>query len=479
MRSHDLVDRLGHVLLRLAGLGGRDRDDLRADEGEDHDHHAGQDRDDAGGREAVVAREVGQPGRVAAADPEQEAERDQDEGDDGDDLDAGEPELELAERLDRREVDPGQQGHQAQRHDPQRQVDPALQDLGPGDGLDGEDDRPEVPVEPAGGEARPTAQRPPRVLGERAHLRVGDRHLAEHPHDQHDQQAGHQVGDDRRRPGLLDHRARADEQAGADHPAERDHRHVAGLQGLLELRCVCVVGHAGRLPAGPPDNSLVGWTGAGRPAHRRPRLRQRHRAAVDRHLPARLPGDVAGAAHERVVGTAHADRLRRRPRAGAAGNRAAERPAGTEAAAGGGDGDLRRRLAAVRVGLERGRAHRVALRPGAGGSRRHRDRPGRGARSALRRRGGAAVLVADAGHRAGTDPRPGAGRSAAGADVVGGHLRHARAPRRADRGARRGGPAGDTAAGAPQHGRAGAYRAARWRSSCATGPSSATASPRA
>ena len=77
-----------------------------------------------------------------------------------------------------------------QRHQPQRRVDPALQDLGAGHRLDGEDDRPEVPVEPADAEARPAAQRPPRVLGERADLRVGDRHLAEHPHDEHDQEAG-------------------------------------------------------------------------------------------------------------------------------------------------------------------------------------------------------------------------------------------------------------------------------------------------
>ena len=66
-------------------------------------------------------------------------------------------------------------------------------------------------------------------------LRVGDRHLAEHPHHEHDEQAGRRVGEDRRRAGLVHHRAGAHEQAGADDPAEGDHRHVPLAQALLEL----------------------------------------------------------------------------------------------------------------------------------------------------------------------------------------------------------------------------------------------------
>ena len=42
------------------------------------------------------------------------------------------------------------------------------------------------------------------------------------------------IGEHRGRPGLVDHGARADEQPGADHAAERDHRHVAALEAALE-----------------------------------------------------------------------------------------------------------------------------------------------------------------------------------------------------------------------------------------------------
>ena len=51
------------------------------------------------------------------------------ERDDGEDLDAGEPVLELAVRADREQVGGGHQHHQHEREDPQRCVDPERQDL--------------------------------------------------------------------------------------------------------------------------------------------------------------------------------------------------------------------------------------------------------------------------------------------------------------------------------------------------------------
>ena len=59
------------------------------------------------------------------------------------------------------------------------------------------------------------------------------RHLAEHPHHQDDQQAGHRVAEERGGAGLVDHHAGADEQPGADDAADRDHRQVP----LLEPFC--------------------------------------------------------------------------------------------------------------------------------------------------------------------------------------------------------------------------------------------------
>jgi hypothetical protein len=82
--------------LGLLGLARGDRDDLRTDEGEDHDHDTRQNGHGTGGEEAVVGGEVRQTGRVAAPDPEQPARGDGNERDDRRDLDRGEPELELA-----------------------------------------------------------------------------------------------------------------------------------------------------------------------------------------------------------------------------------------------------------------------------------------------------------------------------------------------------------------------------------------------
>ena len=76
-----------------------------------------------------------------------------------------------------------------------------------------------------------------RVVGERAGRRVGGRHLAEHPHHQDDQHTGDRVGQERRRPGLVDHHAGADEQSGADHTADRDHVQLPLRQPWAQLRC--------------------------------------------------------------------------------------------------------------------------------------------------------------------------------------------------------------------------------------------------
>nr|WP_240746807.1 hypothetical protein [Cryptosporangium phraense] len=86
------------------------------------------------------------------------------------------------------------------------------------------------------------AQRLPRVVGEAPGRRVGRRHLAEHPHDQHDQDAGGRVGQERGRADVVDHRAGSDEQPGAYHAADRDHPEVSRTQSLMEL------GHPARWP---------------------------------------------------------------------------------------------------------------------------------------------------------------------------------------------------------------------------------------
>ena len=75
--------------------------------------------------------------------------------------------------------------------EPQRDVDPVLDDLRARDGLEADDDHPEIPVQPADREAGPVAQRVTGIVGERSGRRVGHGHLGQHAYDHDDQHAGH------------------------------------------------------------------------------------------------------------------------------------------------------------------------------------------------------------------------------------------------------------------------------------------------
>ena len=86
------------------------------------------------------------------------------------------------------------------------------------------------------------------VLHERADRRVGDRHLAEHPHDQHDERAGGEVGE-RTPPGRSEFITAPlpTNRPGADHPAQRDHRHVPALEARLQAGPLLAL-HGARVP---------------------------------------------------------------------------------------------------------------------------------------------------------------------------------------------------------------------------------------
>ena len=148
----------------------------------------------------------------------------------------GEPVLELAVRLDREQVRRGHQDHQPEGQHPERRIDPAGEQLRSGDRLEPDDDDPEVPVQPADGEARPAAEGLAGVVRERARRRVGRGHLAQHPHHHDDEHAGDRVGEEGGGADLIDHRAGADEQAGPDDTPDRDHRQVALFQALVQFR---------------------------------------------------------------------------------------------------------------------------------------------------------------------------------------------------------------------------------------------------
>ena len=105
----------------------------------------------------------------------------------------------------------------------------------PGNGLEADDDHPEVPVEPRRREAGPAAEGKSGVVRERPRRRVCGRHLAEHPHHHHDEDAGERIGEERRRADVVDDDSRADEEAGADDAPDGDHRQVPLLESLVEL----------------------------------------------------------------------------------------------------------------------------------------------------------------------------------------------------------------------------------------------------
>ena len=160
---------------------------------------------------------------------------DDNEDHDGRDLDRGEPELELAVGARGHEIHTCHAKHQRSPDLPRRQQrQPALDDPRSGDCLDRDHDHPEVPVQPADGESGPVSERRPGELGERAHLRHLDRHLAEHAHDQQDQEARQRVTDENRGACGGDCHAAADEEPCADDAADGDHRHVPRPQRAAE-----------------------------------------------------------------------------------------------------------------------------------------------------------------------------------------------------------------------------------------------------
>ena len=79
-----------------------------------------------------------------------------------------------------------------------------MDDLGPGNGLNGNHDDPEIPVEPTDQIAGPIADPDPGKVWKGLNARRGHGHLSDHPHDQQDEKSSQ---------GIADHRRRAD---GAD-----------------------------------------------------------------------------------------------------------------------------------------------------------------------------------------------------------------------------------------------------------------------
>src|SRR5680860_1530664 len=125
----------------------RDGGDLGPHHREDDHDDAREDRADTVRQEAAVAGEVADVEALAWPQPDDEEGAEDQEGDDGEDLDAGEPVLELAVGSDGEQVRGRHPDHQPEGEDPEGGVEPEGEDLRAGDCLEPDDDHPEVPVE--------------------------------------------------------------------------------------------------------------------------------------------------------------------------------------------------------------------------------------------------------------------------------------------------------------------------------------------
>ena len=79
-----------------------------------------------------------------------------------------------------------------------------MNDLRACDGLNGDDDDPEIPIEPARQEPRQMAKASAREIGEGLHAVNRNRHFGQHPHDEQDDEPGNRKGENRGWPRLTD-----------------------------------------------------------------------------------------------------------------------------------------------------------------------------------------------------------------------------------------------------------------------------------
>jgi hypothetical protein len=175
-----------------------------------------------------------------------------DQRQDGDHLDDGEPELQLAERFDGGQIQAQQEQRRHDRGEPQRGTRCQHLDVG-GDRHDvsDADDHPVEPVGPCHEEAGPRAKKIPGKISEGLVVQVGEQDLPHGPHDEEQDEADDHVDEEHSWPGQGDGLAGAHEQAGPDGTADGDHldmtvAELAGQFGFFAVACCCRFGDCGR-----------------------------------------------------------------------------------------------------------------------------------------------------------------------------------------------------------------------------------------
>ncbi|CAI8958700.1 hypothetical protein EMIT0215P_70039 [Pseudomonas serboccidentalis] len=235
------ADRIRDGLLRVLRFTGGQADHLDTEVGE-HDHLQGhQHTGHAVGHEAAVGPQVGNPQRHAVV---AETERDDtdaadDHGDDGDDLDQGEPEFEFTEGFYRDQVDRAHADQRREGPDPARHIrKPDAHVHGDGGDFRDAGHQPQEPVVPAGEKTRERAEVVLGVAAERTGHRVVHGHFAEGAHDHQDRQTAENVGQHDGRTGHFNGFGRTQEQADTDTGAERHQANMPFTEFAFERAAV-------------------------------------------------------------------------------------------------------------------------------------------------------------------------------------------------------------------------------------------------
>ena len=237
--QHGGVHGLGDGLLRVLGFARGHAHDFGAGEGEHHGEQGGEDRDDAV-RQQAFGNEVAEKRRMAVAldgdDAEDCEQADHDERDDGNHLDAGEPEFRFTVQAYGKNIE--QEHHDDEHRGPYpcgRIGEPSLHEQARRSEFGGERHSPVQPVEHGDGERGAGADESFGVQVEATGVGHGHRQLAQAQHDEIYEQRADAVGEDRAEwPGLVNGVAGAEEQASADHAAQGDHGQVAGAHLALK-----------------------------------------------------------------------------------------------------------------------------------------------------------------------------------------------------------------------------------------------------
>ena len=230
--------------MRIGGLGRSRSDQLDTDEREHRDLESRQEVVTIGREDSQWTIGTPQVSDRCGCRPvsrlevhEDHSYADDDQKQDGDDLDQGEPELDLTKQLDRQQV-AAEQSHQENErtdHRPGHVLDPEIKVTGDdNDFCTGRDD-PQNPVRPAREVPGPRSEHVSGEILEGLVLEIVEQEFTHGPHHEEEHRPDEQVDQQQRWSRQVNGLARAHEKARSDGAADGDELDVAVLQIPLQM----------------------------------------------------------------------------------------------------------------------------------------------------------------------------------------------------------------------------------------------------